>query len=120
MNLEDTATSSDPLTDTFTDEVGPAPVPADYGGILDPRVRGDESGNVQTLDLKELLETGAEIETTQAAEDPYYRGYREAERDFRLREVALVNAISLGGTSNIVVANAEAFHTFLRGTVPTV
>lgn len=117
MSLDDTATSPDEptydaLTETLAAELrGPDPVPADYGGILDPNVRGDESGNVQQ-DLKDPF---ADDAPSLAAEDPYWKGYREAERDFNLRREALQAAVSIGGSSQIVKVNAKEFYEFLLG-----
>ena len=133
MSLDDTATSSDlepeghvvdPLLDTF--ELRPTPVPADYGGILDPQVRGDASGNVQTLEpapadtpLEGSDEWGED--KPQTTEDPYWKGYSEGLRETNLRERALTIA-SAYQTADIdaVMVRAQRYLDFLRTPAETV
>lgn len=94
MSLDDTETSSDVEPEGHIVD----PVPEEYGGILDPAVRGDASGNVQTLKgLDFEPSVYADVEAARAEEDPYWRGYREAQTEFNLRLKALELAV---GASN--------------------
>lgn len=96
----------------------PVEVPLDYGGILDPAIRSDESGNVQALPAPEENSELPPTPTGGSVGDSFYWRSPEEER----RQNALYAYVALrkeGGANNpatttiedalVAVAKVEAY-----------